>query len=285
MIDVVASDLWEEYELVDSGYGRRLERLGKVILDRPDPQALWLPKRPQEEWQKAQAVFSDDSGRAHWVKRGAVPDRWFLEFDGLKLAAKLAPFKHVGIFPEQASQWRWIRDKVRSQAKILNLFAYTGVATLVAAKAGAMVTHVDASKPTIGWARENQAASGMDKAPIRWILDDCLKFCERELKRGVKYDAVIMDPPVYGHGPDGRAWDFNRDFPRLLSVVAKILVSSPLFVLVNAYAVSMSAITLGNMLMDLKLNGTVEYGELALKEKIAGRLLSTGIFGRYSKKE
>jgi 23S rRNA (cytosine1962-C5)-methyltransferase len=276
----------KEYELIDSGFGRRLERFGKFILDRPDPQALWAPKLPENEWQKAQAVFDEHMGRGRWTNRGGVPEKWLLEINGLKVLAKLSPFKHVGIFPEQMAQWQWLEGKIsqakrKEQVKVLNLFAYTGIASLVAAKAGAMVTHVDASRPTIGWARENQAASGMMEAPIRWILDDCLKFCEREVKRGVKYDAVIMDPPVYGHGPDGRAWDFNRDFPKLLNVVSKILTPNPLFLLVNAYAVSASSIMLGNMLDDLKLPGKIEYGELALKESSSDRLLSTGIFGRW----
>jgi 23S rRNA (cytosine1962-C5)-methyltransferase len=281
-----ASD-WGEYELLDSGLGRRLERFGKFILDRPDPQALWQPTRPENDWQKTQAVFDEHLGRGRWTNRGGVPEKWILELNGLKIFAKLSPFKHVGVFPEQVSQWKWIEEKIKEgksreqQIKVLNLFAYTGVASLVAAKVGAMVTHVDASRPTIGWARENQAASGMNEAPIRWILDDCLKFCEREVKRGVKYDAVIMDPPVYGHGPDGRAWDFTRDFPKLLSVVAEILSSNPLFILINAYAVSASSIMLGNMLAGLKLPGKIEYGELALKESSSERLLSTGIFGRW----
>lgn len=286
MITIETASDWKEYELLDSGFGRRLERLGKFILDRPDPQALWQPSLPENDWQKAQAVFDEHLGRGRWTNRGGVPDKWPLELSGLKILAKLSPFKHVGVFPEQLAQWKWIEEQIvevkREQPiKVLNLFAYTGVASLVAARAGAMVTHVDASKPTIGWARENQEVSGLSEAPIRWILDDCLKFCEREVKRGVKYDAIIMDPPVYGHGPDGRAWNFNRDFPKLFGTVAKILVPNPLFLLINAYAVSMSSITLGNMLLDLKLGGKVEFGELTLKESSSERLLSTGIFGRW----
>lgn len=287
MVTIETSANWPDYELLDSGLGRRLERFGKFILDRPDPQALWQPHLSENEWQKAEAIFDEHLGRGRWTNRGGVPQKWLLDLNGVKLFAKLSPFKHVGVFPEQVAQWKWIEEKImgakkEQPIKVLNLFAYTGVATLVAAKAGAMVTHVDASKPTIGWARENQEASGLKEKPIRWILDDCLKFCEREVKRGVKYDGVIMDPPVYGHGPDGRAWDFNRDFPKLIGVVSKILASSPLFILVNAYAVSASSVMLGNVLTDLKLGGRVEFGELALKENLTGRLLSTGIFGRWS---
>lgn len=287
MVTIETSANWPDYELLDSGLGRRLERLGKFILDRPDPQALWQPNLSENEWQKAEAIFDEHLGRGRWTNRGGVPEKWLLDLDGIKLLAKLSPFKHVGVFPEQVAQWKWIEEKIRGAkreqpVKVLNLFAYTGVASLVAARAGAMVTHVDASKPTIGWARENQEASGLKEKPIRWILDDCLKFCEREVKREVKYDGIIMDPPVYGHGPDGRAWDFNRDFPKLIGVVSKILSSSPLFILVNAYAVSASSIMLGNVLTDLRLGGKVEFGELALKESLTGRLLSTGIFGRWS---
>lgn len=284
MVTIETASDWGEYELLDSGLGRRLERFGKFILDRPDPQALWQPTLPENDWQKAQAVFDEHLGRGRWTNRGAVPEKWLLEFEDVKFFAKLSPFKHVGVFPEQVAQWKWIKEKIAQSGrpiKVINLFAYTGIASLVAAKAGAMVTHVDASRPTIGWARENQEVSGMNEAPIRWILDDCLKFCEREVKRGVKYDGVIMDPPVYGHGPDGRAWDFNRDFPKLLGTVAKIISPNPLFILVNTYAVSVSSIMLGNMLTDLRLGGKVEFGELTLKESSSSRLLSTGIFGRW----
>lgn len=271
------------YELIDSGNGRRLERFGKYILDRPDPEVLWQKNLPKSEWDKADAVFQN-----RWIKKNSLPDKWQVEVDDLKFWLKLTPFKHTGIFPEQAWQWEFIREQLKEnsgEVKVLNLFAYTGVATLFAAKSGAKVTHVDASKPAITWANENRDLNKMDKFPVRWIVDDALKFTQREIKRGVKYDAIIMDPPVYGHGPTGIPWDFGKDFPRLLQNCAQILTQNPIFVLVNAYAVSTSPTTLANTLQGSfgKFGGRIDSGELTLKENSAGRLLSTGIWARWSK--
>ncbi len=282
------------YELIDSGEGRRLERWGEYVLDRPDPQIIWKKNLPPEEWQKADAFFkriSEDKGR--WVVKKQIPEKWILEHDKVKFYAKLTPFKHTGIFPEQAGQWDYIFEKIRSErreVKVLNLFAYTGIASLFASKAGANVTHVDASRPSITWANENRSLND-EGWPIRWIIDDAIKFTEREIKRGVKYDAIIMDPPAYGHGPTGEVWDFNRDFPKLLNNCQQLLSDSPLFVLVNAYAISSSSITLANTLNDAfkHLGGNIENGELILTESSLraggpmGRRLSTGIWARWSK--
>jgi len=270
------------YELIDSGDGRRLERFGDYVLDRPDPEVLWKKTLPEVEWQKADAIFRDS-----WVNKNHVPARWQIEHEGIKFWAKLAPFKHTGIFPEQAGQWEYINKRIIESANkntnVLNLFAYTGIASLFAAKARAKVTHLDASRPAITWANENRELNGMQDAPIRWIIDDALAFTAREVKRGVKYDVIIMDPPVYGHGPKGEIWDFNKDFPRLLENCRQILSDTPLFVLVNAYAISSSSTTLANTLQGFfgKLGGNIENGELTLKEKSAGRLLSTGIWARW----
>jgi 23S rRNA (cytosine1962-C5)-methyltransferase len=269
------------YELIDSGEGRRLERFGDYILDRPDPQIIWKKMLPPVEWQKANAKFTD-----RWINKN-VPEKWQMEHGGIKFWAKLTPFKHTGVFPEQSGQWEYINDKINKstnlQINVLNLFAYTGIASLFAAKAGACVTHVDASKPAITWANENRDLNGMQNAPIRWIVDDAIKFTEREVRRGVRYDAIIMDPPVYGHAPNGVPWDFNKDFPRLLENCKKILSDKPLFVLVNAYAISSSSITLANTLQGAfgKLGGNIENGELTLKETSGGRLLSTGIYAKW----
>ncbi len=271
------------YELVDSGDGRRLERFGEYVLDRPDPEVLWQKNLPQSEWIKADAIFRDG-----WVKVNNVPEKWEMSHGEIKFWAKLAPFKHTGVFPEQAVQWDYINKQISKSANlqinVLNLFAYTGIASLFAAKAGAKVTHLDASRPAITWANENRDLNGMQDAPIRWIVDDAIKFTEREIKRGVKYNAIIMDPPVYGHGPTGEIWDFNKDFPKLLENCRKIISDEPLFVLVNAYAVSSSSTTLANTLQGYfgNLGGTIENGELTLKEKSGGRLLSTGIWARWS---
>lgn len=270
------------YELIDSGGGRRLERFGKYVLDRPDPEVLWKKNLSELDWQKANARFDKN-----WHNRN-VPEKWQMDHNGVKFWCKLAPFKHTGVFPEQIVQWEYINNQItqsaHKQINVLNLFAYTGIASLFAAKAGAKVTHVDASKPAITWANENRELNKMQDAPIRWIIDDALKFTERDAKRGVKYDAIIMDPPVYGHAPNGEPWDFNKDFPRLLENCRKILSSKPLFVLVNAYAVSTSSTTLANTLQGFfgNLKGNIENGELTLKETGAGRLLSTGIWARWT---
>jgi 23S rRNA (cytosine1962-C5)-methyltransferase len=276
----------KDYDLLDSGDGRRLERYGKYILDRPDPQIIWKKSIPIGEWQKADAFFertNEDKGK--WIVKSKIPGKWMLEHNGIKFWVKLSPFKHTGVFPEQARQWDYIIETLKGKgANVLNLFAYTGIASLFAAKAGAHVTHLDSSKPAITWANENRTLSEMEDFPIRWIIDDAITFTGREIKRGIKYDAIIMDPPIYGHGPSGEVWDFNKDFPKLLENCKAILSEKPLFVLANAYAISSSSITLANSLNDYfgNLGGSIENGELTLKEKSAGRLLSTGIWAKWS---
>lgn len=272
-----------DYELIDSGNGRRLERFGKYLLDRPDPEVLWKKSLPDTEWQKSDAIFRDK-----WILNNKIPEKWQIEVDDLKFWLKLSPFKHVGIFPEQLFQWQEIYSQISNikyPVSILNLFAYTGVATMFAAKAGARVTHVDSSKPAITWANENRELNGLSDAPVRWIVDDAMLFTDKEIKRGNKYDAIIMDPPVYGHGPTGKPWNFQKDFPKLLANCQKLLSDRPFFVLINAYAVSTSPITLENTLRDTlgKMKGIIEPGELILKEKSSGRKLSTGIWAKWTK--
>lgn len=277
------------YELIDSGEGRRLEKFGDYILDRPDPQIIWKKSLPPPMWDKADAAFENK-----WKENVNIPDKWVLKHtpdsigaSDVKFYAKLAPFKHTGVFPEQSVQWDYISKRLStvhsSPFTTLNLFGYTKIASLFAAKTGTKVTHVDASRPSITWANENAKLNNIDT--IRWIVDDVLKFTERESKRGVKYDAIMMDPPVYGHGPTGSVWDFNKNFPTLLNNCRKIISDTPLFVLVNAYAISSSSITLANTLQDYigKSDGYIENGELTLKETSGGRLLSTGIWARWSK--
>jgi len=296
---ILSTPGWEDYELLDTGNGMRLERFGKYRLSRPDPQIIWKPRLKNEEWQKVDALF--DSEKKRWIVKTKMPEKWLLRYKNIAFYAKLSPFKHTGVFPEQTLQWEWLssimmhavlkrqyagQKKQINEFKILNLFGYTGIASLVCAAGGAAVAHIDASRPTIGWARENQQASGLDAKPIRWILDDAIKFVQREVHRGVRYDGIIMDPPIYGHGPNGEKWDFNESFPKLLALCRQILTPQPLFIVINAYAISSSALMLENILSDYvsDLGGTVEAGELALVEKSAGRLLSTGIFARWSSK-
>jgi 23S rRNA (cytosine1962-C5)-methyltransferase len=273
---------WEDYELLDSGNGKRLERFGKYIVLKPDPQAIWKPKLSQAEWDRADAVYLED--KKEW-KNSKVPNKWELKYKNIKFFAKLTSFKHTGVFPEQILNWEFIEKKLKNlnyQPNVLNLFGYTGIASLVCAANGAKVTHVDGSKPSISWARENQALSGLQEKPIRWLLDDAIEFTKREVRRGNKYDAIIMDPPVFGHGPNGETWDFNKSFPILLENCQKILADNPLFIIVNAYAITASSVMLKNMLEDFLNIPTdkIEYGEIGVKQRNSTRVLSTGLLAR-----
>lgn len=285
---------FSSYMLLDSGESQRLEKFGDYTLVRPDPQAIWQKHLPESAWQNVDAKFiKQGSDKGRWKIFSKMPSKWLMEYHGLKFYAKLSPFKHTGIFPEQAVQWKFINESIHkvishsinNQIQILNLFGYTGISSLAAVQAGAAVTHVDASYPAIGWFKENIQASNLGAKPIRYIEDDVVKFVEREVRRENKYAGIIMDPPVYGHGPHGEVWDFNKSFPYLIKLCRKLLSKNPLFIIVNAYAISISAITLNNVLVDSlsELGGEIEYGELALEENSRSRLLSTGIFARWNK--
>lgn len=287
-MNILSTTGWQDYELIDSGYGQRLERFGQYTIVRPDPQIIWKPKLSESEWHQADAKFEKTTGdKGEWKFKNRIPERWQMKYKDLSFYCKLSPFKHTGLFPEQSLHWDWMQQKIVAANRplnVLNLFGYTGLASLAAAQAGAKVTHIDASYPTIGWARENQTQSNLQEKPIRWILDDVMKFCTREIRRGVKYDGIVMDPPIYGHGPKGERWSFNESFPQLLEICNQILSDQPVFIIINAYAISASALTLENTLRDyINLSqGEVESGELALQEKSSQRLLSTGIFARWS---
>ncbi len=274
---------WQDYELLDSGNGKRLERFGKYIISKPDPQAIWRPHLSQNDWEKADAIYLDEEKQ--WNKNN-LPEKWELSYKGIKFYAKLTSFKHTGVFPEQILNWEYMENAIKKagrQINVLNLFGYTGIATLVCAANGAKVTHLDGSKPAISWARENQGLSGLLDKPIRWILDDAVEFTAREIRRGNIYDAIIMDPPIYGHGPNGETWDFNKSFPILLENCKKLLTTNPAFVIINAYAISASSLMLSNMMEDYLniLKEKIEYGELAIEEKTRQRFLSTGIVARF----
>lgn len=274
-----------EYELLDCGGGRKLERFGKYILARPEKQAMWIETN-SALWEKADAEYTRTNERGgEWaVKNPEMPREWIFECLNFKLLLKLTPFGHVGIFPDQSEGWEWIKKQCQEKPlKILSLFSYTGGATLAAALAGAVVTHVDASKPAISWAVENQKLSGLENKPIRWILDDALKFVKREERRGATYDGIIMDPPKFGRGPKGEVWQFEKDFPRLLESCKKILSDDPLFFLVTAYTVPISSITLASMVSDILPNRErIEYGELIIEDN-AQRMLPTAIYARWTK--
>jgi 23S rRNA (cytosine1962-C5)-methyltransferase len=274
-----------DFELLDTGNGFRLERWGNVRLKRPDPQIIWSQSLPESEWENMDAEFIGTGERGRWNRKPNLPDRWEVYFrPDIKFLAKLTPFKHTGIFAEQAANWEWLTELTKNSAplRILNLFAYTGAATMVLTRLGNLVTHVDASKPALAWAKENQVINKFPEESIRWILDDALKFAERELKRGQSYDGIIMDPPAFGHSPTGKTWKFNRDLPKLLETCVSLLSDNAKFLLINGYATNSSAISLNNLLED-KINdrgGQIEFGELTLKQK-TGRQISTGIFARW----
>lgn len=279
---------WSEYELLDSGNGRKLERFGKYVLDRIETQALWRKMRSSSEWEKADAVFKKIGEHGKWEFRNKIPDKWILPFDNLNLELRLTPFGHVGIFPEQANQWFWIKEKIKNANRplnILSLFTYTGASSLAAVSAtnNTRLVHVDASKPAITWARDNQRLSGLSEKPVRWIPEDALKFVKREVRRTSRYDAIIMDPPKFGRGPQGEVWKFEENFPELLDYCRQLLSEQPLFVLITAYAVPISSVTLANLLEDTtrKLKGNLESGELGLKQNSNDRILPTAIYAKW----
>lgn len=282
-----------DYELLDSGDGEKLERYGKVVFRRPDPQALWKKNLSlNKDWGNAHAVFIRDGRAADWDIRPGTPEKWTINFGGLKFNIRPTAFKHTGLFPEQEGNWNWMREVIKKrlpkqpEIHVLNLFGYTGGASLACAQAGAQVCHVDGSKVAIGWARDNAELSGLKEKPIRWILDDAVEFVKREVKRGKKYDGILMDPPAFGHGPNGEMWKVEKDFVGLVDMCSEILSDTPLFFLINGYAAGYSAIAYENNLQMLlkKYGGQTEKGELTLQESKSGRLLPCGIFARWSSK-
>lgn len=290
---ILATPAGADYALLDSGDGEKLERYGQILVARPDPQALWPKRLPIAEWKKADAFFSRDAKQADWKLNKNVPERWEINLAGLKFWIKPTSFKHVGLFPEQASNWQWIQERIKNAGRpinVLNLFAYTGGASLAAAAAGASVTHVDGSKTAVTWARANASLSGLAQKPIRWILDDVREFVQREIKRGVRYDGIILDPPAFGHGPKKELWKIEEDFVPFLKTCRAAMSEQPLFFLLNGYASGYSAQAYKNNLLDLfaAADGTIEVGELVLAEQVsenksaAPRVLPAGIFARWS---
>ncbi len=274
----------KDYELLDSGEGEKLERYGQVILRRPDPQALWPKKMDEKEWGKATATFSGGGReKGSWKFAEKIPEGWPIKLGDLKFLIKPTPFKHTGLFPEQLANWQWIEKQ--EATSVLNLFGYTGGATLAAAKGGATVIHLDGSRSAINWAKQNAEISGLKAAPIRWILDDARKFLKREIKRGNKYEGIIMDPPAFGHGPNKEVWKIEEHFLDLLQHSFQVLSDQPLFFLINGYASGYSALAYENNLLPLvsKFGGNIESGELTIEEQGSGRLLPCGIFARWKK--
>lgn len=285
-------DIWTAgipgYKLLDSGHKQKLEEVAGVRMVRSEPRAWWAPKLPKSEWDKATALFETEKGK--WIFKRGEPQGLTFKVEDLTLNLKFPQTsKHFGVFPEQVSQWSWIKSHLAvgqlSEVKVLSLFGYTGVSSLVCASAGAHVTHVDGSRAVIGWARENQEASGLSDKPIRWILDDAVDFVKREVKRSNKYDAIIMDPPSFGRGPKGQVWKVEEDLVPFLKECQKILVDKPLFFILNMYSTELSALTLKNLLEDiLPEGGVVTAGELAIAEEGSDRLLPLSIFANYGLK-
>ena len=293
--NILITEPSKDYELLDSGEGEKLERFGTIVLSRPDPQALWHKKLGEAEWKKADGYFTRDGSDGKWMMKNGKLDRWPIEFGGLKLWVKPSSFKHVGIFPEQYPNWEWLKAQIEkskiknqnlendSKISVLNLFGYTGGATLMCAQAGASVVHVDSSKTAMTGARDNAELSGLKDRPVRWILDDAREFVRRELKRGNKYDGIIMDPPAFGHGPDNELWKIEEHFLPLVDQCLELLSDKPLFFLINGYSAGYSAMAYENNLLPLmeKFGGAIEIGELTIREA-SGRLLPAGIFARWS---
>ena len=275
---------WEDWGLVDSGHGRKLERYGSVRVVRPEPQAMWAPA--SDDW-RADATFvpgSDEDGGGRWVQHKPVPTSWPLARGSIRFHASLTPFRHLGFFPDMAPQWDWMRDRA-DDADILNLFGYTGVGTLLLSEAGGRLVHVDASKKSVEGGKANATLSALADRPIRWIVDDATKFTAREVRRGRRYDGILLDPPKFGRGPEGEVWRLEDNLAPLLADCRQLLDKQSRFLVLTVYAVRMSALAIGELLRQVTadLGGRVECGEMSVREEARGLLLPTAIFARWAK--
>jgi 23S rRNA (cytosine1962-C5)-methyltransferase len=289
-LQLISFDGFRDYALLDSGAGRKLERFGAVVVDRPEPQALWKPRLAKPEWAKAHAVFSasgEDDEKGKWRVDKPVPEAWPVKVDGVTMLCKLAGLWHLGLFPEQYPHWQWMLERLAAvkgeKPRVLNLFGYTGAASLIAAKAGAEVTHVDASKKAIQWGKENQAASKLDAAKVRWLLDDAAKFATRDVRRGKTYHMILVDPPKFGRGPDGEVWDLFKNLPEFLGDVAKLLAPNDAAMVLTVYAIRASALAFDQLMRDALAGkgGSFESGELAIRSANAS-LVPTSLFVRWN---
>jgi 23S rRNA (cytosine1962-C5)-methyltransferase len=283
-LTTIVAEPWDDYGLIDCGDGRKYERYGAVRVVRPEPQAMWAPAR--DDW-NPDATFvpgSDEDGGGRWVQHRPVPPSWELARGGVRFHASLTPFRHLGFFPDMAPQWNWMRA-LADGAEVLNLFGYTGVGTLLLSEAGAKLVHVDASKKSVEGGRANTALSGMTDRPIRWIVDDAAKFTAREVRRGRRYDGILLDPPKFGRGPEGEMWRLEDHLGPLLADCVRLLDGESRFLVLTVYAVRMSALAIGELLRQLtaNLDGIVEVGEMAVREEARGLLLPTAIFARWRK--
>ena len=288
-LQLIETTGFPDYALLDSGGGRKLERFGPIVVDRPEPQALWTPAAPEREWRHAHAVFSgdDEEDKGRWRIDKPVPESWPVKVGAATVLCRLASFRHMGLFPEQMPHWEWmlarLAEKRAEPPRVLNLFAYTGAASLIAAAAGAHVTHVDASKKAIAWAKENQAASGLEAAPIRWMLDDASKFVAREVRRSKTYDVILVDPPKFGRGPDGEVWDLFTSLPPLMKDCAALLAPGAAMVL-TVYAIRASSLAFDQLCREVLKGrgGSFQSGELAIRETNGDRAVPASLYTRWS---
>lgn len=284
-LSTLIAEPWADYGLIDSGHGRKLERYGRFRFIRPEAQAVWAPAKA--DWQ-ADGEFiggSDDEGGGRWRLSPNVPQGWPLAWEDVRFHAANTPFRHLAFFPDMAPQWAWMRDRIGEGADTLNLFGYTGVGTLAMAAKGARVTHVDASKKAVEAAKANQSLSNMGDRSIRWLVDDALKFAAREVRRGKRYDGIILDPPKYGRGPNGEVWKLEEKLPELIGLCRQLLDEKSSFLVLTVYAIRMSALAIGELLRQATadLGGTIEMGDMATREEVRGLLLPTAIFARWSR--
>ncbi len=291
---------WKDYEILDMANGEKLERWNNIYLVRPDPQIIWNDKQYPEKWKQANARYNRSStGGGHWDYKKRLPDSWQIKYKNLTFNIKPMGFKHTGIFPEQAVNWDWMMDKIQNEikttnreVKVLNLFAYTGGATVACLYAGASVCHVDSSKGMVAWTKENVVSSRLQERPVRYIVDDVVKFVQREIRRGNKYDAIIMDPPSYGRGTNGEVWKFEENLPMLIEICMQVLSDNPLFFLINSYTTGTSSMVLENLLkMNMRKkygkradDGIFENGEVGLPMTDSDFILPCGIYSKWVKK-
>ena len=288
-LSTIIAEPWHDWGLVDCGHGQKLERYGPFTVVRPEPQAMWAPASADWDPDATFVPGSDEEGGGRWVQHRPVPRQWELARGNVRFHASLTPFRHLGFFPDMAPQWDWMRAKVEqeraSDADVLNLFGYTGVGTLLLSDAGAGLVHVDASKKSVEQGKENARLSGMDDRPIRWMVDDASKFTAREVRRGRRYDGILLDPPKFGRGPTGEVWRLEENLAPLFADCRKLLDADSRFLVLTVYAVRMSALAIGELVKQLlgDLGGRVEMGEMAVREESRGLLLPTAIFARWSR--
>lgn len=283
-LETLVAEPWSDWGLIDCGNGQKLERYGAVRVVRPEPQAMWAPASADWDPDATFVPGSDEEGGGRWVMHRPVPRQWALSRASVRFAASLTPFRHLGFFPDMAPQWDWMRERSQD-ADVLNLFGYTGVGTLLLSDAGARLVHVDASKKSVEQGKDNARASGMEDRPVRWIVDDASKFTAREVRRGRRYDGILLDPPKFGRGPTGEVWRLEENLAPLLTDCRKLLDENSRFLVLTVYAVRMSALAIGELVKQTlgDLGGSVEMGEMAVREEARGLLLPTAIFARWSR--